>query len=64
MTISDSLWMCRTCGMVRACDQAPWCRHYALDLPARRMVALPESHPMFGEPVEDWREEAIVRDHR
>lgn len=52
---------CRSCGMVRASDQAPWCRHYALDLPADRMVPLPLSHPVAGEPDEWWLDEVVAR---
>lgn len=55
--MSETLWYCRSCGIVRAggVDVAPWCRHNALDRPAARMVPIPSSHPLFGEPVEEWR---------
>jgi hypothetical protein len=46
-----SMFWCRSCGMVRESDVAPWCRHNdpALVIAARRMVPLPVYHPLAKE---------------
>lgn len=39
---------CRKCGIVRdvAPGPMPWCRHFAIDVPAQRMEPLPSYHPL------------------
>ena len=44
-----SLFYCEKCGIVWAADDAPVCRHYAVDLPAAEMVPLPDWHPFADE---------------
>jgi hypothetical protein len=41
---------CRSCGMVRDSDVAPWCRHNDGDrsLQAQRMEPLPSWHPLWS----------------
>lgn len=41
-------YYCRTCGIVRDSDVAPWCRHNDPDrrMPATRMVPIPAFHPL------------------
>jgi hypothetical protein len=48
------LWWCRSCGIVWAADEAPICRHNALDLPAREMEPLPTYHPFHPEASYAW----------
>lgn len=44
---TPSLWWCLKCGIVWTAEEAPICRHNALDLPAAVMVPLPSYHPYY-----------------
>jgi hypothetical protein len=59
------LFYCQTCGLVREAEDAPWCRHTDLRLPAARMVDLPNSHPLYGahshDPGMQWLADPKVR---
>lgn len=46
--MSDAYWYCRTCGMVRESETAPWCRHNDPEraIAAARMVPLPAWSPL------------------
>lgn len=38
-------FVCPRCGIVRDAEDAPWCRHGDITLPARRMEPIYDGHP-------------------
>jgi hypothetical protein len=52
------LFYCRACGLVRASDLTPWCRHNdaKFEMPAEHMQPIPSWHPCSDDDPSKWTE--------